>query len=143
MAMVSTYLNFNRNTREAFDFYAKVFGTEIMGVMTHGDVPVPEGHEGPSEADKDLVINISLQILGGHLLMGTDIGGVPGLSLNQGNATIICLHPDSREEADSIFAALSEGGEVSMPMADMFWGDYYGAFRDKFGVEWMINYHAE
>ena len=144
MAMVSTYLNFNRTTREAFDFYAKVFGTDIIGVMTYGDVPVPDGQSGPSDEDKDLVINISLHILGGHLLMGTDnVEGMGGSKLVQGNGTTICLHPDTRDEADRLFAELSEGGEVGMPMEDMFWGDYYGAFRDRYGVEWMINHHAE
>jgi PhnB protein len=144
MAMVSTYLNFNRNTLEAFNFYAAAFGTEITGIMKYSDVPVPDGHSGPSDEDKDLVINMSLPILGGHMIMGTDVvEGMGGPPLNQGNGTSICLHPDTREEADRLFAALSDGGSVSMPMDDMFWGDYYGAFRDKFGVEWMINHHAE
>jgi PhnB protein len=136
MAMVSTYLNFDRTTREAFNFYASVFNTEIMGVMTYGDVPVPEGQPGPTDDMKDLVINIALPILGGHLIMGTDtVEGMGAPKLVQGNGTAICLHPDSKEEADRLFAALSEGGDISMPMADMFWGDYFGSFRDRFGVE--------
>ena len=143
MAMVSTYLIFERTTLDAFTFYKGVFGTEFTGVMKHGDVPVPEGNDGPSDEDKDLIINISLPILGGHLLMGSDVPESMGFKVNQGNATIICLHPDSREEADRLFAELSAGGQVGMPMADMFWGDYFGSFRDKFGVEWMINHHAE
>lgn len=139
MAQVSTYLNFRRNTEEAFNFYKSVFGTEFLGIMRHRDVPVPEGQPGPSEEDKDLIINIALPILGGHVLMGTDVPESMGFKLNQGNNVYICLMPDTREESDRIFAALSEGGQVETPMQEMFWGDYYGAFTDKFGVQWMIN----
>lgn len=142
MAQVSTYLNFERTTLEAFTFYKNVFGTEFLGIMRHSDVPVPEGNDGPSDADKDLIINISLPILGGHLLMGTDAPESMGFKIIQGNNAHICLHPDSKEEADRLFNELSAGGHVGMPMADMFWGDYYGAFSDKFGVYWMVNYHA-
>ena len=143
MASVSTYLNFERCTLEAFTFYKNVFGTEFLGVMTHGDIPPQEGSEGASDEDKDLIINIALPILGGHLLMGTDSPESMGFKLNQGNNNHICLHPDSRDDADRLFGALSEGGQVEMPMSDMFWGDYYGSFRDKYGVQWMINHHAE
>lgn len=139
MASVSTYLNFERNTLEAFTFYKEAFGTEFLGIMRHSDVPVPEGEQGPGDEDKDLIINIALPITGGHILMGTDAPETMGFKLRHGNGTHICLHPDTRGEADRLFAALSEGGEVEMPMADMFWGDYYGSFRDKFGIQWMIN----
>lgn len=141
MATVSTYLNFERNTGEAFEFYKRVFGTEYIGpIMRHGDVPVPEGETGPNEEDKDLIINVGLPILGGHLLMGTDAPASMGFTLNQGNNVYISLHPDSKEQADSLFAALSDGANVEMPMADQFWGDYFGSLVDKFGVRWMINY---
>lgn len=139
MAQVSTYLNFERQTEEAFNFYKSVFGTEFIGIMRHRDVPVPEGQPGPSDDIKDLIINVALPILGGHILMGTDAPEEAGFKLTQGNNVHICLMPDTREEADRLFAALSEGGEVEMPMQDMFWGDYYGSFTDKFGVHWMIN----
>ncbi len=140
MAQVSTYLNFDRSTEAAFTFYKSVFGTEFVnGIMRHRDVPVPEGQPGPREEDKDLVINVQLPILGGHLLMGTDAPESMGFKVNQGNNVYISLHPDTREEADRLFAALSEGGKVEMPMADQFWGDYFGSFTDKFGINWMIN----
>ncbi len=129
-----------RRTEEAFNFYKAVFGTEFVnGIMRHGDVPVPEGQPGPSDDDKQLVINVQLPILGGHLLMGTDVPESMGVNLNQGNNVYICLHPDTRAEADSLFAALSAGGTVQMPLQEMFWGDYYGSLVDKFGVQWMIN----
>ena len=140
MAQTSTYLNFERSTEEAFTFYKSVFGTEFVGgIMRHGDVPVPDGQPAPSEADKQLVINVQLPILGGHLLQGTDAPESMGFTLNQGNNVYICLQPDTRAEADSLFAALSAGGKVELPMQDMFWGDYFGSLVDQFGVQWMIN----
>jgi PhnB protein len=140
MAQTSTYLNFERSTEEAFTFYKSVFGTEFIGgISRHGDVPVPEGQPGPSEADKQLVINVQLPILGGHLLQGTDAPESLGFKLNQGNNVYICLHPDTRAEADALFAALSAGGNVEQPLQEMFWGDYFGSLVDRFGVQWMIN----
>jgi PhnB protein len=140
VAQTSTYLNFERQTEEAFTFYKSVFGTEfINGIMRHSDVPVPEGQPGPSDADKNLVINVQLPILGGHILQGTDAPESMGFSLTQGNNVYICLQPDTRAEADRLFAALSEGGNVELEMQDMFWGDYFGSFVDKFGIHWMIN----
>ena len=139
MASTSTYLNFTRETEAAFNFYKSVFKTEFLGIMRHSDVPVPEGQEGPSDEDKDLIINVQLPILGGHLLMGTDAPESMGFKVNQGNNVYICLQPDTREEADALFAALSEGGTVEMPLADQFWGEYFGSFVDKFGIQWMIN----
>jgi PhnB protein len=143
MAMVSTYLNFEGTTEEAFNFYASVFGTQITGIVRHGDVPVPEGHPGPSDETKNLVINAALPILANHLLMGTDVTSEMGFQLVQGNNTYVCLHPDSREDADRLFAGLSEGGTIQNPLADMFWGDYWGSFVDKFGAQWMINYSTQ
>jgi PhnB protein len=140
MAGTATYLNFKRETAQAFEFYKSVFGTEYMGpVMRHGDVPVPDGQPGPSEEDKDLVINVALPITGGHILMGTDAPESMGFTLTAGNNVWICLMPDTRSEADRLFAALVEGGKVDMEMADMFWGDYFGSVVDKFGINWMIN----
>ena len=143
MATVSTYLNFDRRTEEAFKFYKTVFGTEFAGLVRFGDMPTEEGQPGPSEADSQLIANVQLPILGGHLLMGTDAPESMGFTLNQGNNVYISLHPDSREEADTLFAALSEDGNVEMPMADQFWGDYFGSLVDRFGVNWMVNYSSE
>ena len=144
MPSVSTYLNFERSTEEAFTFYKSVFGTEFAGpIMRHGDVPSQEGMPQLSDEDKRLVMNIALPILAGHLLMGTDIPASMGMALNKGNDVTIGLHPDSRDEADRLFAALSAGGTVGQPMHDAFWGDYYGDFTDKFGTRWMINYSTQ
>jgi PhnB protein len=145
MASVSTYLNFKGQTEEAFTFYKSVFGTEFdgNGIMRMGDVPPSEDMPGPSDAEKNLVMHVSLPILGGHLLMGSDVPESWGGPFTQGTNVYISLHPDTREEADSLFAALSEGGSVEQEMADMFWGDYWGATRDKYGVQWMVNVSAQ
>jgi PhnB protein len=85
-------------------------------------------------------MHVALPILGGHLLMGSDAPESLGFKVNQGNNVYISIHPDSRTEADTLFAKLSAGGVVEMPMQDMFWGDYYGSLTDKFGIRWMVNY---
>lgn len=144
MARTSTYLNFNRTTEEAFNYYKSVFGTEFVGgIARMGDAPVEPGQPELSDADKQLVVNVQLPILGGHLLQGTDAAESMGFNLNQGNNVYICLDPETRAEADSLFAALSEGGEVQMALTDMFWGDYFGSLVDRFGVQWMINCTAK
>jgi PhnB protein len=140
MARVSTYLNFSRNTEEAFNFYKSVFGTEFEGAIDRmGDVPPQEGQPELSEDDKNLVMNVQLPILGGHMLMGTDAPESMGFKLNQGNNVYINLEPDTRTETDELFKTLSEGGEVEVPLQVMFWGDYFGSLVDKFGVQWMFN----
>ena len=140
MASVSTYLNFGRNTEEAFLFYQSVFGTEIQGpIMRMGDVPPQAGGPELSEEDKQLVMHVMLPILGGHQLMGTDAPESMGFTLTQGNNVHINLEPDTRAETDRLFAGLSEGGKVTMPLTEMFWGDYFGSCVDKFGVNWMFN----
>ncbi len=144
MATVSTYLNFNGNTEEAFTFYKDVFGTEFVGEIARmGDVPMGPGDSAPSEHDANLVMNVTLPISGGHRLQGTDVTESMGMILNQGNNVHICIDPDSREEADRLFAALSDGGKVEMPLTDMFWGDYFGSLIDKYGVQWMVNFSGQ
>ncbi|HMR55372.1 MAG TPA: VOC family protein, partial [Candidatus Doudnabacteria bacterium] len=87
----------------------------------------------------DKIMNIVLPILDGHTIMGTDAIPGMGFEFKQGNNMYIMLEPDSRADSDRLFNALSEGGKVEMPMQDMFWGDYYGSFTDRFGAGWMIN----
>ncbi len=140
MARVSTYLNFDRTTEEAFNFYKSVFGTEFEGEINRlGGVPPQEGQPPVAEADKNLIMHIQLPILGGHMLMGTDASESMGFTLKRGNNMYIMLELDTRRETDKLFKALSEGGKVEMPLAEMFWGDYYGSCTDKFGTQWMFN----
>jgi PhnB protein len=145
MARTGTYLNFPRNTEEVFTFYKSVFGGDFVDgkINRFGEIP-PQNDAPPiPEEDKNLVMHVALPILGGHMLMGTDAPESMGFKVYPGNNVYISLHPDSREEADRLFAALSVGGEVEMPLQDMFWGDYYGSFTDKYGIRWMVNYAKE
>jgi PhnB protein len=141
MATVSTYLNFHRNTEEAFNFYKTVFRTEFEGegFSRFRDIPPSDDMPPVPDADKNLVMHVTLPILGGHQLMGTDAPESMGFKLNFGNNVYINLNPDSREETRRLFKALSEGGTVEQELQDMFWGDYYGSCKDKFGVHWMFN----
>ncbi len=140
MAKVSIYLNFSRNTEEAFRFYQSVFGTEFIGdIARMGDVPAGDGGPAIAEEDKNLVMHVALPILGDFVLMGTDAPESMGFKVNKGNNVHINLEPDTRAEADRLFSALAEGGKVEMPIQDMFWGAYFGSFTDKYGIKWMIN----
>ena len=144
MASVSTYLNFKRNTEEAFNYYRKVFGTEFVGdVSRFGDMPPTPGQPPVPEADKKLIMHITLPILGGHHIMGTDAPESMGFKLNQGNNVYINLEPDTRAETDRLFNALADGGTVEMALAEQFWGDYFGSLKDKFGTQWMFNCAAK
>ena len=141
MASVSTYLNFSRNTEEAFNFYKSVFGGEFFGegIMRFGDIPAQEGMPPMAEEDKNLVMHVELRILDCHTLMGTDAPESMGFNVNFGNNSYINLQPDTRKETKKLFDALSNGGKVTQELEEMFWGDYYGSCTDKFGVQWMFN----
>lgn len=135
MAKLNPYLNFSGNTEEAFNFYRSVFGGEFDAVMRWKENPECDQF---SESDKEKIMHISLPI-GDEVLMGTDSVESMNQSLTVGNNFSISVTPDSREEADRIFNALSEGGTIICPIQDMFWGDYFGLSQDKFGIQWMIN----
>lgn len=140
MAKVSTYLNFTNQTEEAFNFYQSVFGGEFTGgIMRFGDIPATAGVPPMTDADKNLVMHVVLPILGGHQLMGTDAPESMGFRVTAGNNVYINLEPDTREETKRLFAALSDGGKVESDLQEMFWGDFYGSCKDKFGVQWMFN----
>ena len=147
MARVSTYLNFMGTTEEAFTFYAGVFGTEVEGLMRLGDTPPdPNGQTRSdaklSDAELRLVMHAQLPILGGHMLMATDMVESMGHELRVGNNITIELEPDTREETDRLYAALSEGGTDCSGMQEMFWG-YWGTCLDRYGVRWMFNYASQ
>lgn len=143
MVYTSTYLNFTGNAEEAFTFYKSVFGTEFQnGIMRHGDVPLPQGAPPLSDEVKNQVMNVALPLPGGHVLMASDIPEAMGLTITPGNNISLGIHPDTRAEADRIFTALSEGGTVQDPLQEMFWGGYYGALTDRFGIQWMVETSA-
>lgn len=142
MSRVTTYLNFPGKTEEAFRFYQKIFNGEFTGVglRRFGDIEMPKEMPPLDDATKQLIIHAELTILGGHVLMATDSPESMGFKMEHGNNMHINLEPDSKEETKRLFDALSEGGTVSMPLSDMFWGAYFGAFTDKYGINWMLNY---
>jgi PhnB protein len=140
MARVSTYLNFMGNTQEAFTFYREVFGTDFIGdVQRMGDVPSNPDVPPLSELEQHMVMHIELPILGGHVLMGTDMIQSLGHQLHIGNNTTVMLEPDSREDADRLYGMLSQDSTEATGMMEMFWGAYWGVCLDRFGIRWMIN----
>jgi len=141
MTKLNSYLNFDGNAEEAFNFYKSIFGGEFAGgVMRMGEAP---GCENLTEEDKGRVMHVALPITGGDVLMASDTMPSVGQKLIIGNNNYICISPESKDEADCLFAGLSEGGEVEMPMQNQFWGDYFGSFKDKYGICWMISYGTE
>ena len=141
MARVSTYLNFMGTTAEAFEFYREVFGGEFHAPpQLMRDVPSGEGGPQLTEAELDMVMHVELTILGGHVLMGTDMLESMGHTLRVGNNVTLNLEPDTLEETERLFAALSEGGSDAMGLQQMFWGATWGTCLDRFGVRWMFNY---
>lgn len=140
MARVSTYLNFMGNTAEAFEFYREVFGTEYVAPpFRMGDAPPMPGQPEMPDEIKNLVMNVQLEILGGHVIMGTDMVEAWGHAVERGNNVSINLEADTRAETERLHAALSEGGSDCQPLTDMFWGSYFGTCVDRFGTRWMFN----
>ncbi len=139
MATVNTYLTFNGNCEAAFNFYKSVFGGEFPYIGRFGEMPPSEdGKINPEDANK--VMHVSLPISKETMLMGSDTGGEWSAHFKQGNNYAISINADSRDEADKLFNGLSAGGKVTMPLANTFWGAYFGMFEDQFGVNWMVNY---
>lgn len=140
MSKVSIYLNFMGNTEEAFKFYKSVFRTEFLGPFIRmGDIPAQPGMPALKEEEKNKVMHVTLPILGGTKIMATDMLESMGHKLIEGNNVTINLEPDSKEETDRLFKALSERGSEIAPMRDEFWG-YWGCCKDKYGIRWMFNY---
>ena len=134
--IVNPYLNFNGNAEEAFQLYQSVFGGELF-IQRMSEAP---GTEKLADNERNMVLHISLPIGNGQSLMASDCIESQGMILTVGNNNYISLSTDSREENERIFYALSAGGIVEMPLEDMFWGDYFGSFKDRYGVCWMLMY---
>ena len=134
---LNAYLNFDGKTEEAFNFYKSIFGGEFSALQRFKDAP---GQEKPmSKGEGERILHVALPLGDGNTLMGSDIWKGMGM-LNPGNNVNLSLHLDAKEEAERIFRELSKGGKVEMAFQKMFWGAYYGAFTDKFGIQWMVNY---
>jgi len=140
MSRVSTYLNFMGNTEEAFEFYRSVFGTEYLTPISRmGEMPGNPNMPALSDEEKNMVMHIELPILGGHLLMATDLLASQGHELKYGNNVTINLELEDRLETERLFGRLSEGGSDAFGLQDMPWGAYWGTCADRFGVRWMFN----
>lgn len=136
MAFLNSYLNFNGNTEAAFNFYKSVFGGEFSALQRFSDVPsdipMPEG-------EGNLIMHVALPIGQGCTLMGSDRPSSfgPGTA---GDLFHISIQADTKEEATRLFNGLADGGQITMPLEDAFWGAHFGMLKDRFGVQWMVNY---
>lgn len=139
MATTNVYLTFNGNCEQAFLFYKSVFGGEFNYIGRFNEMP-PQSENAMSEEDGHLIMHVSLPI-GTSILMGSDTGGEWAASFKQGNNFSVSITAESKEEANKLFNGLAEEGNVTMPLSDTFWGDYFGMLVDKFGINWMISYN--
>ena len=137
MALINPHVNFNGNAEEAFNFYKSVFGGEFAKIIRFKDISSPEYAAGENDANK--IMHIALPI-GKNMLMANDIPESMGRVNENENRSKISINAESREEADKLFSELSAGGTIEMPIGDSPWGSYFAMFRDKFGIEWMVNF---
>jgi PhnB protein len=138
MALINPHINFNGNAEEAFTFYKSVFGGEFARVVRLKDLASAEFPV--TEADENKIMHIALPIGKSNVLMGNDVPEFLGKVNEKENRSKISISAESKEEADKLFNGLSAGGEIEMPILDSPWGSYFGMFRDKYGIEWMVDF---
>ncbi|MCL5028454.1 MAG: VOC family protein [Bacteroidetes bacterium] len=137
MALINPHINFNGNAEEAFNFYKSVFGGEFTKIIRFKDIASSQHPVAENEAKK--IMHIALPI-GKNILMGNDVPEIMGRVNENENRSKIAINADSREEADKLFNGLSAGGNIEVPIGDSPWGSYFGMFRDKYGIEWMVDF---
>ena len=137
MALINPHINFNGNAEEAFTFYKSVFGGEFATIVRLKDLP---NLEHISENDANKIMHIALPIGKSNMLIGNDVPEIMGRVNENENRSKISISAESKEEADKLFNGLSAGGKVEAPIGDSPWGSYFGMFRDKFGIEWMVDF---
>ncbi len=137
MALINPHINFNGNAEEAFNFYKSVFGGEFTTIIRLKDIASAEFPV--SEHDANKIMHIALPI-GENTLMANDVPEHLGRVNENENRSKISVSAESREEADKLYQGLSAGGTVEMPIGDSPWGSYFAMFRDKFGIEWMVDF---
>ena len=137
MAIINPHINFNGNAEEAFNFYKSVFGGEFAKVMRFKDLASAEFPVAEQEANK--IMHIALPI-GKNILMANDVPEILGRTNENEHRSKIAICAESKEEADKLFNGLSVGGQIEIPIADSPWGSYFGMFRDKYGIEWMVDF---
>lgn len=139
--MINTYLTFNGQCESAFKFYKSVFGGEFDYIGRFGEMPPQDNMPKVSDADKNRIMHVSFKI-GDTVLMGSDTMSEMG-DVDFGDNFAISINAKSKAEADDFFAKLSEGGNIIMPLQDTFWDAYFGQLKDKFGINWMLNFDQE
>ncbi len=138
MRAINPWINFNGNAEEAFTFYKSVFGGEFTKVVRFGDLSSPEFQVPEKEANK--IMTIVLPIGKHNVLMANDVPEFMGRVNENENRSKIAVNAESREEADKLFNGLSAGGAIEGEIGDSPWGTYAGMFRDKYGIEWIIEF---
>lgn len=138
MTTLHPWINFNGNTFEAFTFYKSVFCGEFEKIIRFKDIANADFQPSPTDAEK--IMLITLPIGSGSMLMANDVPEFMGKVNENENRSKIVVHTETKEEAERLFAGLSVGGTVEMPMSDSAWGTYFSMFRDKYGIEWIIEY---
>lgn len=137
MALINPHINFNGNAEEAFNFYRSVFGGEFVKIMRFKDLASAGLPVSEHEAEK--IMHIALPI-GNNVLMANDVPESMGPTNENENRSKISISAENKEEADRLFNGLSAGGQIEMPISDSPWGSYFGMFRDKYGIEWMVDF---
>ena len=137
MAIINPHINFNGNAEEAFNFYKSVFGGEFTQIVRFKDISSPEFPIPEKEANK--IMHIAL-LIGKNTLMANDVPESMGRVNENENRSKIFIRAESGEEAEKLFNGLSAGGNIEMPIGDSPWGTYFGMFRDKYGIEWMVDF---
>lgn len=137
MAIINPHINFNGNAEEAFNFYKSVFGGEFLKIVRFKDLACDEFPVAENEENK--IMHIALAI-GKNTLMANDVPESMGRTNENENRSKISISAESKEEADRLFSGLSAGGQIEVPISDSPWGSYFGMFRDKYGIEWMVDF---
>lgn len=137
MARINPHINFNGNAEEAFLFYQSVLGGAFTKIIRFKDIASAEFPVAENEANK--IMHIALPI-GHNFLMANDVPERMGRTNEHENRSKIVITAENKEEADKLFNGLSAGGQIEMPISDSPWGTYFGMFRDKYGIEWMVDF---
>ncbi len=136
MALINPHINFNGNAEEAFNFYKSVFGGEFTKVIRFKEL----GNPNISEKEENKIMHIALPIGKSNMLMANDVPEFMGRTNENENRSKIVIITESKEEADKLFNGLSVGGQIEGPIGDSPWGSYFGCFRDKYGIEWIVEF---
>ena len=142
MALINPHINFNGNAEEAFTFYKSVFGGDFAMIVRFKDLDLSNSEHPISEDEANKIMHIALPVGKSNMLMGNDVPEIMGRVNENENRSKISISAETKEEADKLFNGLSAGGNVEFPIGDSPWGSYFGMFRDKYGIEWMVDFDS-